>query len=698
MKSIKEIIFCTFLTCLITGISLLSITNAAMATTYCVANETDLQNALAEAAVNGQADIIRIRSSATPYFGNFIYSSIESYNLAIEGGYADDLCTVRVVEPASTVLDGEENGVVLALSAPDVPADFVVDGLTIQNGNVSDVRGGGLFISNNDGIAIISNTKIIENSAANYGGGVYISGAGTIELTKNIITQNYTTDSGWGAGVGISTIASNSTIVISENNISYNSGSGVWINGRASVTMSNNTITYNTCSRWSCDGAGFSIAANNSVFLGNNKICGNSAQHDSGGGFIHAYDNELISVNLFSNTICNNTAGNMIGGVFIGAGEEINIINNIIDDNSSGWRCGGIGLIPHETTKLNLINNTITRNITNEEGGGIWFLTEADNSQSDFYNNIIWSNTAETGSDLFIKNDADGNYIPSNVNLFNNDFDQSPTGTYIQIPFTIDSSNLNNVDPLFVDPANDDYHLSDGSPCINAGNDGAPELPTTDKDGNPRIVGSAVDIGAYEYQGFIAPIAAFMASPLVGVAPLTVEFFDESTGSIDSWDWDFGDGNDSTLQNPANVYNVAGTYTVRLTVTGDSVSDTETKSDYITVVSPDAPDLSCKAKEFHSYEFGQKIVVKLQVENSGNTKAEPFYVAFYLSSNGITQDELLLLDSVNGGLNSQHTKVVSLRYESEISLSGKYIIAVIDPDGRVLELDETNNYFSVRIP
>jgi hypothetical protein len=59
---------------------------------------------------------------------------------------------------------------------------------------------------------------------------------------------------------------------------------------------------------------------------------------------------------------------------------------------------------------------------------------------------------------------------------------------------------------------------------------------------------------------------------------------------------------------------------------------------------------------------------------------------------------LLELDTVNGGLNSQHTKVVSLRYESEIPLSSKYIIAVIDPDGRVLELYETNNIFTTRVP
>jgi uncharacterized protein (TIGR02145 family) len=80
------------------------------------------------------------------------------------------------------------------------------------------------------------------------------------------------------------------------------------------------------------------------------------------------------------------------------------------------------------------------------------------------------------------------------------------------------------------------------------------------------------------------PIAGFIATPTNGIAPLLVSFIDQSENGPSDWQWDFGDGNGSTEQNPLHTYNATGTYTVSLTVNNSQGSDTEVKSDYIVVV------------------------------------------------------------------------------------------------------------------
>ncbi len=66
------------------------------------------------------------------------------------------------------------------------------------------------------------------------------------------------------------------------------------------------------------------------------------------------------------------------------------------------------------------------------------------------------------------------------------------------------------------------------------------------------------------------PAAAFTATPETGPAGLTVQFTDRSlpgSDPITAWFWNFGDGQTSTVQNPAHTYPTPGVYNVTLTVT-----------------------------------------------------------------------------------------------------------------------------------
>ena len=80
-----------------------------------------------------------------------------------------------------------------------------------------------------------------------------------------------------------------------------------------------------------------------------------------------------------------------------------------------------------------------------------------------------------------------------------------------------------------------------------------------------------------------APNPEFSATPTSGCGPLGVKFTDQSTGSPLFWDWDFGNGQTSTQQNPSVVYTNPGTYTVTLIVRNRDGSNVIQKTGYITV-------------------------------------------------------------------------------------------------------------------
>ncbi len=70
--------------------------------------------------------------------------------------------------------------------------------------------------------------------------------------------------------------------------------------------------------------------------------------------------------------------------------------------------------------------------------------------------------------------------------------------------------------------------------------------------------------------GESAPVASFTTNSSSGRVPYTVRFSDTTTGNVTSWYWDFGDGGNSTEQNPVHTYVTEGTQTATLWATGPS--------------------------------------------------------------------------------------------------------------------------------
>ena len=87
--------------------------------------------------------------------------------------------------------------------------------------------------------------------------------------------------------------------------------------------------------------------------------------------------------------------------------------------------------------------------------------------------------------------------------------------------------------------------------------------------------------------GINPPVASFTADPVSGPAPLTVQFTNRSTGNITAYNWDFGDGNTSTLISPSHTFASVGTYNVILQVTGQGGVSTVVRQ--ITVSNPQIP-------------------------------------------------------------------------------------------------------------
>lgn len=189
-----------------------------------------------------------------------------------------------------------------------------------------------------------------------------------------------------------------------------------------------------------------------------------------------------------TNCIIRDNGAELGGGIYVLAGSAL-IAGNIIDSNvafgpfvSNGY---GGGIYVASGAPL-ISNNTIYGNVVGfaglviEQGPGIY----ASTAGPVIINNIIREN-AGLGPDVW------GFPIPPTVE-----------NCAIQGSYPFGSRNIIS-DPLLADPENGDFHLLECSPCIDRGVVPFFELPVTDFEGDPRLDGITVDIGADEAVGVV---------------------------------------------------------------------------------------------------------------------------------------------------------------------------------------------------
>jgi predicted outer membrane repeat protein len=339
------------------------------------------------------------------------------------------------------------------------------------------------FISNEDTLSVINGFTIVHCRALN-GAGILIADASP-KITNNIIRDNYAVNSGGGIyfSQGHPLIWNNQFI----SNQAKQFGGAIYFNGTVSFDIIDNVFEHNQIidSSNTVNPAGSAIYGSCNMTYGN--LIGNlfrsnilTTQYSSEGGIlclcpVSANTNQILSDNNFiGNTVeCGSTAnGGIIFLKWWDAHHNV-FYNNQITINNPTTMAIAISLqsamFSNNTLDCSIFQNYLGVSVKNY---GIVI--------NEFYNNII-SNTAN-GYGLWSQITSRGY----------NDLFSNSAGNYYQTSPAVGDISLN---PLYVNPFMLDFHLQNGSPCIDAGNPSFPLDPDS----------TICDMGAFYFNQMVLP-------------------------------------------------------------------------------------------------------------------------------------------------------------------------------------------------
>ncbi len=375
----------------------------------------------------------------------------------------------------------------------NIAGDTVVSmsGLSIIDGN--GIFGGGLF---NEGTLTITNTTFTGNSAL-YGGAIYTRALGSdpldgfLTLTGDTFSSNSATaESGaidnWAGG----------TVTVTDDTFTGNSApyGGAIGNEWGSVAVSNSTFSNNTAST----GAGGAIinynpndAFSNSLSVVGSTISGNAAVN--GGGIANGGPDTL---SLTNDTITGNSVTGTGGGLYDDG--TTTLTNCTVSGNSAS---DGGGVVTTATARQCSPHCTISGNSAND-GGGLYITGSATATLTD---TIVAGNTGSLGGPSDIGG-SQASQVTGSYNLIGTGGSGGITGG------TGGNIVLTSLTDLGLAPLGDyggptqTMALLPGSAAIGAGT--AQSGVTTDQRGAPRPTSGAVDIGAFQDQGYTVAVSS----------------------------------------------------------------------------------------------------------------------------------------------------------------------------------------------
>lgn len=411
--------------------------------------------------------------------------------------------------------------------------------------------GNGGAIAVTDGRLWLRNSFVRNNTASFNGGALYSTGLGEIDVDFVTFEDNTATFAG---GAIYAQAQLEVTASVFRDNVAGALGGGLGVRSGWPITLDQLTLENNSAET----GGGISLVTSSDVTLKNSVLEGNSATANGGGlaivngegsswetyvyntqfltnsatlsgGGIYAEYGELTVQSLYSGAdacagtfdYCTDFRGNSADNPNRNGGGGIYVITSSLSIDAAAFRHNTVdsGTSIDYGTALWLGNSEVSLTnalISNHDDEGVFLVdgttfnsehvTYANNNQPlatvlsqsagnviDFRRNIIWGNTFP-GYIGF----ASITHVCNNVQTAS-----SPWG-----------HPTNEVeDPLFVNPASENYRLQTGSPAIDQCAQGLP----IDLDGNNRPAGSFYDRGAFE-NGADVPTAVTLKTASLDVA------------------------------------------------------------------------------------------------------------------------------------------------------------------------------------